>query len=266
MYVCPDCKTPLKSLRCDPCGRQYGQVDGIPILVSHDSRFQAVYGIREIYDDIYHHHSNAWENQGRTAALIRYFSQLLAPLSARKMLEIGCGEGFCLAAARADEKWAIDLSAGALQRARVRNPGAHLSVALAERLPFPSESFGLVTSIGVMEHFLDDRQASREILRVLEPGGYYAALIHVDMGFRELLAQKLAEYLFPHFRPLRLIRYLWGKVWRPIHQPIQNRYTVEGARACLAECGFRDINDISRRTHPDVPLVGPHVIIYIGRK
>lgn len=228
--------------------------------------YQSAYKIGDVYDDIYRSRLNAWQNQGRTTGFIRYFSELLGQFSAGKMLEIGCGEGFFLAAAHANEKWAIDLSAEALTKARARNPGAHLSVALAEKLPFPSESFDLVTSIGVMEHFLDDRQATGEILRVLKPGGHYAVLIHVDLNFRESLVQKFHEYVFPRFRPMDLAHYLWGKVWRPIRQPIQNRYTVEGARACLGECGFREIKDISRRTHPDVPLVGPHVVIYIGKK
>lgn len=40
-----------------------------------------------------------------------------------------------------------------------------------EHLPFPSNTFDLVLSHEVLEHVNDDRQAMREIVRVLRPGG-----------------------------------------------------------------------------------------------
>ncbi len=46
-----------------------------------------------------------------------------------------------------------------------------LHTAAGEHLPYPAESFDAVLSHEVIEHVADDRQAAREMLRVLRPGG-----------------------------------------------------------------------------------------------
>ena len=43
--------------------------------------------------------------------------------------------------------------------------------AAVEDLPFPEETFDVVTCLDVIEHTLDDRAALRELLRVTRPGG-----------------------------------------------------------------------------------------------
>ncbi len=265
MYVCPDCKTLLKDLFCSTCAHQYAQVDGIPVLFSKEREYEAGIGIGAVYDKTYEVHTSPWEDQGRDPKFIQYFSGLLRQFSAGRILEVGCGEGHLLGAIRADEKYAIDISIQGLRKAKT-HATAECSAAVAERLPFPSESMDLATSVGVMEHFLDDRAANREIHRVLKPGGRYVALIHVRMSFRERVAQKIFEYVFPRFRPLALFEYLIKKILRPIKQPIQRHYTVEDARACLEECGFRVDRVIRKETDPEVPLIGSHVVIYIAEK
>jgi ubiquinone/menaquinone biosynthesis C-methylase UbiE len=137
---------------------------------------------------------------------------------------------------------------------------------MAEQLPFPGEYFDLVTSVGVMEHFLDDRQATREILRVLQQDGHYILLIHVALSLPERFAQKFHEYLYPRFRPAAFTKWIASKFIRPISQPIQRLYTRQSLRTCLEECGFSVSEVISSGTHPDAPLVGPHVLVFVARK
>jgi ubiquinone/menaquinone biosynthesis C-methylase UbiE len=264
-YVCPDCKSPLVRLSCAPCAHTYTAVDRIPVLLSRDPRFDTNQELVDAYDDIYSGRANVWENQGRTLEFIQGFAALLKQFAPQRLLEVGCGEGYLLAAVNADEKFAVDLSAQALRQARTRT-SAQYSVALAERLPFPTAYFDVVISVGVMEHFLDDHEATKEIWRVLRPGGYYVALIHVDSSFRERLAQKCHEYLYPRFRPVALIRWISGKVLCPIRQPIQRRYTAQSGRTCLEECGFTITRVASRTSAAGLSLIGPHVIVYIARK
>lgn len=272
-YVCPDCQSPLERLTCPTCKFEFPCLEGIPRLFPQDPRFEPATQIAGVYDSIYEHHPNAWENQGRTPEFIRYFTSLLAQFPSGRFLEIGCGEGFLLAALQNGQKYATDLSLKALRRAQSQAQ-AHLSLALAERLPFPSDYFDLIASVGVTEHFLDIPQALREIRRTLKSGGYYVALTHVDLTLGERLAAKVAEFGFPRPRPMEFLRWL-GSRWVPrngkagpklVRQPIQNRYTTRGGQAWLEKSGFKVLDVIHTRKHPELPLVGPWVVIYVARR
>ncbi len=266
MFVCPDCKSPLVNGACNSCKVQFANTgSNIPLLLSRDPKLQSVQNISAVYDDIYSNRSSVWEDQGRTPEFMEFFSKLTAQLSTGRLLEIGCGEGFLLSNLKASSKFAVEISPEALQKAKERTR-AECAVALAERLPFPPESFDIVVSVGVMEHFLDDAAASREIVRVLRPGGHYVALIHVPLSSSGRYAQKFREYLYPRFRPIAFTRWLKSKFIKPIHQPIQRGYTPESAQACLKQAGLTVDRVISQHNTPSAPLVGPHVYIYVTHK
>jgi SAM-dependent methyltransferase len=273
MYVCPDCKTSLERLYCRECQRQYQSVGGIPVLLSNDPRFHSAVTSVAAYDSIYRSQSNVWESQGRTPEFLHYFSGLLNQFPATRFLEVGCGEGFLLARVEAGEKFAVDLSVHALRAAQGKTQ-AQFSVALAERLPFATEYFDLVASVGVMEHFLDGREAAREIRRVLKAGGHYVALLHVQLTFWERLGMKISQYLLPP-KPLEFVRWLKDKIQGtgkaetgPVYakQPIQNKYSTRSARALLQQNDFKVIDVIHTRKHPELPLAGHYVVIYVATK
>jgi hypothetical protein len=62
------------------------------------------------------------------------------------------------------------------------------------------------------------------------------------------------------------MKWLLSKIYRPIHQPIQRRFTVESGRQCLQRNGLEVERVISLASEPGVPLIGPHVVIYLARK
>ena len=272
-YVCPDCKAPLQQYFCESCRFEFPRVDGVPRLMSRDPRFTRTESIAGAYDSIYTVQTRVWENQGRTPEFIRFFSGFLDRFRSTRSLEIGCGEGFLLASRHNGEKFAVDLSIEAIRQARTRAE-ADFSLALAERLPFPADSFDLVTSVGVMEHFLDTGEALREIRRILKPGGHYVSLTHVDLTVRERLAWMITEFVFPRPRPIRLVRWLTNRLKSRVlrvrrkfpEQPIQNRYTTRGGEESLARSGFTVNTVVHRRKNPDLPLVGPSVVIYVAEK
>jgi SAM-dependent methyltransferase len=272
-YVCPDCKVPLDHLYCPRCRFEYPSVDGVPRLLSRDPKFGRVGTIAGAYDCVYAVQSNVWQNQGRTPEFIRYFSSLLEQFPSTRFLEIGCGEGFLLASRRNGEKFAVDLSIEAIRKARARAE-AHFSLALAERLPFPSGHFDLVISVGVMEHFLDTKEALLEIHRILKPGGHYVTLTHVSLTVWERMAAKFSEFVFPRPRPIQLARWLKERfqavVWPGRHalwnQPIQNWLSTRGAQTSLSQNGFTVLDTLHRRKYPDLPLMGPRPVIYIAQK
>jgi ubiquinone/menaquinone biosynthesis C-methylase UbiE len=90
------------------------------------------------------------------------------------LLDIGCGPGRLLAAL-SERGWTvhgIDAAPRMLELAAARLPSGseRLTVASAEELPFPDQSFDAATAVGVFE-WTDTGRALREMTRVLRPGG-----------------------------------------------------------------------------------------------
>lgn len=61
----------------------------------------------------------------------------------------------------------IDFKAPIIDHPKVRT----MTATLDERLPFPDESFDVVTMLAVLEHLSRPREIVQEISRVLRPGG-----------------------------------------------------------------------------------------------
>jgi SAM-dependent methyltransferase len=82
---------------------------------------------------------------------------------------------------------------------------AHFHVGDALALPFPDESFDVVVSIGLLEHFEDIRQPVTEQLRILRPGGVFLGYVVPE---RPVSVQWLGT---PINACLRLMRLLSGQ-------------------------------------------------------
>ena len=263
MYVCPRCKGPLVEYSCSVCRSTFTVVEGIPDFLSATTGSDT-HRLGEIYDDIYSRHVNAWVDQGRSEAFLRYFCQLTASSPSDQLLEIGCGEGMLLEALQGSTKFGIDPSVQALLRAK-RRSRAECAVAQAEALPFPSECFDVVVAVGVMEHFEDADAATAEIRRVLKPSGRYVTLIQTDMSRFQRLAVKVREYLFPRFHPIALLKWVDKKLRHRIVQPYRRSYTADAARQCLERNGLQVTQIVTRKSEPRAPLAGDHVVVLLSR-
>lgn len=112
------------------------------------------------------------------------FNQLLAgEKGSSKCLEVGCGRG-SLSAYFADDGWdctLLDLSSSAIERAQEAFSKAKLSASFdvgdCLHLPYGDNSFDLVFSIGLLEHFEDIGQVIAEQTRVLAPGGLFIGYV-----------------------------------------------------------------------------------------
>jgi SAM-dependent methyltransferase len=92
----------------------------------------------------------------------------------RVVLDYGCGDGESsgqLLAQGARHVYGVDLSETAVAKARARGlAGATFQAADAHRLPWPDQSFDVVVGRAILHH-LDLPAATRELMRVLRPGG-----------------------------------------------------------------------------------------------
>jgi SAM-dependent methyltransferase len=130
---------------------------------------------------------------GHYPYLARYLDKL--PVEEREVLEIGLGFGTVgqILAARGARYHGADIATGpvAMMRDRLRWLGrADESEALeasALELPWQTETFDIVVSIGCLHHTGDLPRAVSEVHRVLVPGGTAFVMLYNAHSFRQLI-------------------------------------------------------------------------------
>ena len=109
---------------------------------------------------------------------LEYAYHLLGNVKGLSVVDFGCGSGAntVLLANRGAHVWAVDISADLIrlgERRLAENGragGAQFIVASAHDLPFPANSIDVVFGIAILHH-LDLQLVSKEVRRVLRPGG-----------------------------------------------------------------------------------------------
>jgi ubiquinone/menaquinone biosynthesis C-methylase UbiE len=115
---------------------------------------------------------------GDTAYPLEYAYHELGDVAGKRIVDFGCGSGAnsVLLANRGAHVWGIDISEDLLRLARRRlavsgrDGGATFIAGSAHDMPFPDNSVDVVFGIAILHH-LDLDLVSREVLRVLKPGG-----------------------------------------------------------------------------------------------
>ena len=87
------------------------------------------------------------------------------------VLENGCGVGIYAERLAAFGGRVAGLEFDYERAAEARQRGVRVLNGAGESLPFPASTFDLILSHEVLEHVRDDRQAMREMVRVLKTGG-----------------------------------------------------------------------------------------------
>ncbi|MEA2173247.1 MAG: hypothetical protein QOD00_839 [Blastocatellia bacterium] len=149
-----------------------------------------------------------------------------------RVLEVGCGlgtDGAQFARAGADYT-GVDLTEAAIELARTRFelfdlPGT-FRTADAESLDFPSESFDLVYSHGVLHHTPDTERAVREVHRVLRKGGRAVVMLYHRDSYNYRvnirLLRRAGAHLLKAEAGLKLVHYLTGEPVESLREHARN--------------------------------------------
>ncbi len=278
MYVCPNCKSDLSAYHCNSCGFEAQSVDGLPSFFTGTAISNRYKQIGEFYDNLYGTTEDVWDKvAGRGPEFLKFVSSIVIQKHRARYLDIGCGEGYLLAAVTAPEKHGLDISSKALKAAASRSRAA-LCIGFGEQLPYPDGYFDAITSIGVMTHLIDDLAATREIYRVLSLEGRYVAGVYLQPRLTESIAAKILEYAYPRPRPLAFLNWAVQKVTRTApcrferhdrpqaEQPIGRLYTAEQLERVFEQAGLVLEELITKIKRPTAPLPGQHFRIYVLRK
>lgn len=120
----------------------------------------------------------------------------LVPPHARRVCDVGCGDGFLAArlARRVPEVLAVDVDAPVLARAQRRFPQAPVRWLAADVMDAPLEraSFDAVVSNATLHHLDDTPAALSRLASLLAPGGTLAVVTFVRSEPRDVPWQALA--------------------------------------------------------------------------
>jgi SAM-dependent methyltransferase len=161
-----------------------------------------------------------WLISERDRILKQYLDKI--PRNSKRVLEVGCGFGSnvrMLEHTRDDVCcWALDNSIEAIRSVQTAVP--HAVVADCRRTGFPDNSFDLVYSAGLMEHFPDELPFLNEMRRIVKDDGYVITIVPARYSLWKL-------YQLLHFG-------LWQHGY-------EKAYSYNGLRRLFSENGFRII-------------------------
>jgi SAM-dependent methyltransferase len=154
----------------------------------------------------------------------------------QRLLEVGVGAGTDhLQWARAGcDCYGVDLTDTGVEttRARLALYGLHSTLQRvdAERLPFPDAMFDMVYSWGVIHHSEKPEVITREIHRVLNPGGRFIGMVY---GLHSIAVLKVwVRHALMAGRPWRALR---DVVWHHVESVGTKAYTSDEVRVLLKD-------------------------------
>jgi SAM-dependent methyltransferase len=170
---------------------------------------------------------------------IRHLRPLLP--SGGNAIEIGAGSGRLLLRVGQERPFrlvAVDYAAYAMravsENARRAGLDAALALGDARALPFADESFDVVLSGGLLEHFRDPGPVFSEMARVLRPGGLFYA---------DIVPRKVSLYRWAERDRMRSSEHLADGIY-------ESDLSLAAWRRLVRAAGLRDVRAISAGVYP----------------
>ena len=141
--------------------------------------------VAKLYNETEPHFSP--ENQLKVKAILKKIRCGSGP----KLLDIGCGTGFIINLAKDlfDEIHGIDISVDMLSRVDTSGGNITLHNIEAEKLPFDSEYFDVVTAYSVLHHLKNYETVLRKVFKVLKKKGYFYIDLEPNKKYFDLVAR-----------------------------------------------------------------------------
>src|SRR6266581_3218786 len=144
------------------------------------------HGSPDVWDGVFEgldlSYSETPRTQGKLFEIVKVqFLEKVLPKPPMRMLEVGCGSAFVSLyfAKRGYAATCVDRNPSILKQAEANfdreGTGGSFICCDAEKLPFASGEFDIVTSFGLLEHFEDPAPAIREMVRVIRRNGLFFA-------------------------------------------------------------------------------------------
>lgn len=162
----------------------------------------------KVNNSVYESYGEQWyEAQDDPVALLRAENRTKLPwikkrlLPHSRILDIGCGGGFLSNALAEDghKVVGIDMAEDALDVARDYDKTRSVEYIKADayKLPFPDNSFDVVTAMDFLEHVEEPEKVIQEVSRVLKGNGQFFYHTFNRHFFSWLIVIKLVEWLIP---------------------------------------------------------------------
>jgi SAM-dependent methyltransferase len=198
------------------------------------------------------------------------FLELLRAQSHDALLDVGCGPGVLLRAARryTQRLYGVDVSTVALAQAQADVPEANVLLANAERLPYRAETFDLIVCLGSLERMLDVSKALREMHRVGTPRARYCFLVRNSSTFawKYLAWMQAKQRAQGHAGADTLVN--WTRLFQlhgfRIAKVLPDQYPLQ-LKKRWASLGLKDV-DFKRPMLPHTPIERANEFIFLLEK
>jgi ubiquinone/menaquinone biosynthesis C-methylase UbiE len=144
--------------------------------------------------------------EGNSDSITAYFRHLAIPFEGRRVLDLGCGDGYDLSQIklRGALIYGIDASEEMIKLAQEKNPDGIIELGYFDKIPFQEQFFDIVISKWALQIAADLDPIYREIARVIKPNGQLIFLSahpirqFMDKKFehKDYFKQELVEAIF----------------------------------------------------------------------
>lgn len=127
---------------------------------------------------------------------VELLEKICGPLSEKKILDVGCGNGYFLAAAKekCNHCFGSDISIKNTEESKA-NTGLPIFLDPLDR--FPENNFDIITSFDVIEHIENIQQFMHDIDNLLKKGGYVLFYTPNYDSFSVKLLKEYSSYVVP---------------------------------------------------------------------